>query len=79
MWRSDNSNDHDNSNEPVQFYIAYHFPDAIKFPQVISLNPIFLVGGNVSLRSRSRKISHYSSHLRNDVNKRSEEEGIEVF
>ena len=35
VWRSDNINNFNNSNEPIKISIAYHFSDALKLPQVI--------------------------------------------
>ena len=58
MWSSDNINDHNNTNKRVQISISSHFPDVIKFPQVVSLNPLFVMMGNVSLGYRYCKIIH---------------------
>ena len=90
MWRSDNSNEHDNINKPVQIYIASQLPKTVKLPQVVSLKPfvtrrkqdmeqvLFVVRGNGSLGYCSRKTSHYYyGHCNND-DESYEEEVIDV-
>ena len=78
VWCSGNRNDNDNINEPVQLYIAYHLPDAVKFLQVIPLKPFFMMRGNGSLGYWSRNTIHYYYHHCNKYGESSEEEGIEV-
>ena len=67
VWRSNRSDDHDNSNEPVKISIASHFLDAVKFMQVVSMKPFFVMRGNGSLGYWYRKISHsYSCRCNNN-------------
>ena len=90
MWCSDNSDKHDNSNEPVSLYIAPHWSNAVLFPQDISLNifitprdwdaeqVLFTFRGNGSLGYPSRKTRHSPSRHCNDDKNKSEEEFMEV-
>ena len=79
MWRSDNSDDHDNINKPVQLLITSHVPDVIKFLQVISLKSLFMMRGNGSLGYRSRKTRNCVSCRPNNDDGSSKEEGLEVY
>ena len=70
MWPSENDDDHDNINKPVQLSIVSHFPYAVHFLQLfpprLIITPrerdteqVFLtMRDNGSPVSRSRKISH---------------------
>ena len=86
VWRSDNTNDYDNRNGPVQLSNVSHFLDVIKLLQLISLNPFItpryrdaekflsVMKVNGSLGYRYHNTSHSSSHHPNNNDKISEEE-----
>ena len=78
MWSYNSIEYQNNSNKTLQLSIVSHLPDAIKFPQTISLKPSFMIRGNGSLGNWSRKTSHSYSRRHNDDDKSSGEEGLEV-
>ena len=91
MWRSDNSNEHDNRDKPVSASIANHLPDSIQIPQYINPKPfitlrerdadqvLLTMRGDGILESWSHKTIHSSSHHNNSDNEISEEEGLGLF
>ena len=65
LWRSYNSDEHNNSDKPVLLYITLRYQEADKV--------LFIMWGDQSLGYWSRKTSHYFSCRRNNDDESSEE------
>ena len=91
VWRSDNSDDHDNINRPVQISNVSQYLDAIKLPQVIYLKlfitprdkdtdkVLSMIRGNESLGYWYHNTIYSFSHHPNDDEKNMEKKFLKCF